>query len=135
MSTSELTSTVEGNFTFLFKLSFISNEVDECVGRGVLLDFLEPVDSVHKSLISGNIVSQEYAVSSSVEDSSDTLERLLACSVPDLKLNNFVLDGTSERTELDSNGDLMFSLELVVLHSAHQATFANTCVTNYNQFE
>ena len=56
----------------------------------MLLDFLKPVNSVDEGLISGDIVSQEDTMSSSVEDPGDTLEGLLTSSVPYLKLNNFI---------------------------------------------
>ena len=101
----------------------------------MLLDLFEPVNGVHEGLVSGDIVGEEDAVSSSVENARNTLEGLLASGIPNLKLDDFILDRASERTELHSDGDLMFSLELVVLHSAHQATLTDSSVSNYNQLE
>ena len=101
----------------------------------MLLDFLQPVYSIDEGLVSSDIVSQEDTVSSSVEDPGDTLEGLLACSVPYLKLDNLIRDGPSEGPKLNTNSDLMLSLELIVLYSAHQATLAHSSVTNYNQLE
>ena len=101
----------------------------------MLLYFLKPVNSVDKGLVSSDIISQENTVSSSVENTSYTLERLLASGVPDLKLNNFILDRASERTKLYSDGDLMFSLELIVLDSAHQTTLTDTSISNDDQFK
>ena len=101
----------------------------------MFLYFLKPVNSVNKSLVSSDIISQENTVRSSVENTSHTLERLLASSVPDLKLNNFILDRASKRTKLYSDGDLMLSLELVVLDSAHQTTLTDTSISNDNQFK
>ena len=96
MSTSELNGAIEGDLAFLFQLSFISDQVNEGVRGGVLLDFLEPVDSVDEGLVSGDIVGEEDAVSTSVEDPGDTLEGLLTGGVPYLKLDNFILDGACE---------------------------------------
>ena len=135
MSTSELNGAIEGDLAFLFQLSFISDQVNEGVRGGVLLDFLEPVDSVDEGLVSGDIVGEEDAVSTSVEDPGDTLEGLLTGGVPYLKLDNFILDGACERAELHSDGDLMLSLEFVILDSAHEATLTDTSVTNYNQLK
>ena len=101
----------------------------------MFLYFLKPVNSVNKSLVSSDIISQENTVRSSIENTSHTLERLLSSSVPDLKLNNFILDRASKRTKLYSDGDLMLSLELVVLDSAHQTTLADTSISNDNQFK
>ena len=110
----------------------------------MFLYFLKPVNSVNKSLVSSDIISQENTVRSSVENTSHTLERLLitfwlgkilASGVPDLKLNNFILDRASKRTKLYSDGDLMLSLELVVLDSAHQTTLTYTSISNDNQFK
>jgi hypothetical protein len=101
----------------------------------VLLDLFEPVNGVHEGLVSGDIVGEEDAVSSSVENPGHTLEGLLAGGIPYLKLDDFILDRPSERTEFHSDGNLMFSLELIVLHSAHQATLTDTSVSDYNQLE
>ena len=55
--------------------------------------------------------------------------------IPNLELDNFVVNLETIRAELDANGDLVFFLELVVHHSLHQATLSNACVTNDDQFE
>ena len=101
----------------------------------MFLYFLKPVNSVNKGLVSSDIISQENTVRSSIENTSDTFERLLASSVPDLKLDNFILDRASKRTKLYSDGDLMLSLELVVLDSAHQTTLTDTSISNDDQFK
>ena len=74
-------------------------------------------------------------MSTSVKDSCYTFEAFLTRSVPNLEFTNFAIDGSCETSEFDSDSDLMFGLEFIVLHSAHQATLANTGITNDDQFE
>ena len=56
----------------------------------------------------------------SVEDLRDRLEALLTCSIPDLQLNNFVLDSQNERSELYSNCELVVLLEFVLSNAREQ---------------
>jgi len=70
-----------------------------------------------------------------VENFSDRLERLLAGSVPDLKLKCDALHLDEQTSELDSNGDLVVLGELVVAHSVHEAGLADATVSNYNELE
>ena len=55
--------------------------------------------------------------------------------VPDLELDNFVIDFQTVRSELDPDRYLMFCFELVVHHSLHQTRLADTRVTNDDQLE
>lgn len=48
-------------------------------------DFFIPVFKINECLLSCNIVCEEYAMSSSIEDLRNGLKRFLTCCVPDLK--------------------------------------------------
>ena len=56
-------------------------------------------------------------------------------SVPDLQLDNLIVDSESVGAELNSNGNLMLLLELVVHDSLHEAGLAHSSVPNNNQLE
>ena len=56
-------------------------------------------------------------------------------SVPDLKLDDFVVDAETIASEFDSYSDLVLLLELVVHHSFHQTGLAYACVADYNQLK
>ena len=59
----------------------------------------------------------------------------LTYSVPDLQLDNLIVDSESVGTELNTNGNLMLLLELVVHDSLHEAGLAHSSVSNDNQLE
>ena len=78
-------------------------------------------------------------MSSSIENLRYALEWLLAGSVPNLKLKDWLIIAVAhfkkEWSELYSHGDLMILTELICGHSVHKAGFTDTWVTDYNQFE
>ena len=59
----------------------------------------------------------------------------LTYSVPDLQLDNLIVDSESVGTELNTNGNLMLLLELVVHDSLHEARLAYSSVSDDNQLE
>ena len=71
---SEFQSTLEGYLSLLFKLSLITNEIDSYVLTGMLFYFFKPLYEVHKGLVSGHVIGQEYTVSTSVEYSGHGFE-------------------------------------------------------------
>ena len=56
-------------------------------------------------------------------------------SVPNLQLDNLIVDSESVGAELNTNGNLMLLLELVVHDSLHEAGLAHSSVSNDNQLE
>jgi len=78
------------DFSFLFQITPISNQVDHYITASVLLHFFQPVINVHECIFSSNIICQEYAVSASVEYPSNWSKGFLSCSVPNLEFHYFV---------------------------------------------
>ena len=75
----KLDSSFKKNLSFVLKFTLISNQVNPYILGGMLFNLLQPTSQVVESLISCDIICQEYTVSSLVEDSSDRLEGLLTC--------------------------------------------------------
>ncbi len=92
----------------------------------MLLDLLKPVLHIVKGLLPGNVVTQEDAVGTSVKDSGNRTERLLARSVPYLQLHDLSIKLDHEGTEFDANRHLVLQLELVVHHSGKQTRLSNS---------
>ena len=62
-------STLELDLSRAFKFTFISNQVDANICISVLLNFSEPILDIFKSFITRDIVGEEDAVGTSVENS------------------------------------------------------------------
>ena len=55
--------------------------------------------------------------------------------VPNLQLDNLIVDFEAIRAELHSNCDLVLLLEFIVHDALHQARFADARVANNDKFE
>ena len=68
-----------------------------------------------------------------IEDSGDWSERLLAGSVPNLKLNYLILNVDDKSAEFDTYGDLMLYFEVIVHYSGKQTALSHAYNPNLNQ--
>lgn len=55
--------------------------------------------------------------------------------VPNLKLDDLIVDSEAEAAELDANRHLMLTLELIIHNSLHKARLADAGISNNNQLE
>jgi hypothetical protein len=55
--------------------------------------------------------------------------------VPNLKLDDLIVDSEAEAAELDANRHLMLTLELIIHNSLHEARLADTGISNNNKFK
>ena len=101
----------------------------------MLFNLIVPGLNIDEGFVPCHIISQENTVGSSIKDSSDWFVGLLACCVPDLHFDNFVFHFDTERAELNTNGDLVFCLKLIVHDSLHKTRLANPSVANDDEFE
>ena len=146
-------STLELDLSRAFKFTFISNQVDANICVSMLLNFSEPILDIFKSFITRDIVGEEDAVGTSVENSCHWLERLLTglyeewkenkikisllstYSIPNLKLDDFAVKFEAKSAEFDSNCHLMLLLKFIVHNTFHEAWFADTSVSDDDQLE
>ena len=70
------------DFTILFQITSVTNQVDNDIIIGMLLDLLQPINHIHESVIPGNIICEKHAMRSTVEYSRYRPEWLLTCCVP-----------------------------------------------------
>ena len=132
----EFLCTLEGHFSLLFHLCLVAYQVDSHILTCVLLNFFEPFHKIHEGVLACHIIGEENAMRTTVEDTGDRLEGLLAGCVPDLQLDNLApVYFQTERPEFDTDSDLMLNLELVVHDSLHEATLADTGISNNDQLE
>ena len=92
----------------------------------MLFDFHQPLLNVREGFFAGNVVAEEDTIRASVEDSCNWAERLLTSGIPDLQLDNFVINFHDEATKLHTNRNLMLKFEVVIHHSCQQAWFTDT---------
>eukprot|EP00350_Pseudokeronopsis_sp_OXSARD2_P006421 CAMPEP_0170553236 /NCGR_PEP_ID=MMETSP0211-20121228/11039_1 /TAXON_ID=311385 /ORGANISM="Pseudokeronopsis sp., Strain OXSARD2" /LENGTH=59 /DNA_ID=CAMNT_0010861413 /DNA_START=248 /DNA_END=424 /DNA_ORIENTATION=+ len=57
----------------------------------MLSDFLEPLHHIDEGLFTSDIIGQEDAMGTTVEDPSDRHEGLLPSSVPDLQFHYLII--------------------------------------------
>ena len=81
--------------------------------------FFLPLRHVVKRIRIGEVEAEENAVSAAVENFGDGLETFLPRCVPNLHLENFLVNFEKDRAELNANRDLMVVLELVRGHFVH----------------
>jgi len=129
----ELHCAVELDLTCALKLTLVADKVDSDVLSRVLLDLLQPTAKILKSLIARNVIGQENAVCTTVENPRHRFERLLARGVPDLKLDDLTIDKKAVAAKLDSNCDLVLLLEFVIHDTLHEAGLAYTSVADDDQ--
>lgn len=70
-------------------------------------DFFKPASEMIEGFFSSDIVDQKSSSCSSVVRSGDALERFLACSVPYLKLNVFIVNFDRSAAKLNSDSEVM----------------------------
>ena len=73
-----LDSSVKLHLSLALVVALVADEVDANILRCVLLDLLQPVLQVLKSLVTRYVVSQKDTVSSTIENPCHRLEGLLA---------------------------------------------------------
>ncbi len=65
---SKFHSSLESDLTLVLHLTLVTNQIHSHVLRCMLFDFFEPVEEVDEGFFTGHIISQEYAVSSTIEN-------------------------------------------------------------------
>ena len=107
----------------------------------MLFDLFEPAAKIFKGFVASDIVGQEDAMGTAIENSSHRFERLLTslgrkikqlvskhrnCSaikdtygVPNLQLDDLIVDLKAVRAEFHSNSHLMLLLEFIVHDALH----------------
>ena len=120
----EFLSLVYWYFAELFPILLVTNKNDNNFRFTLSHHLLKPLFQVQKCIQTRNVICQNHAMSSFVENLSDRFERLLACCIPNLKFEDLLLKLYHQRTEFHSYCHLMIFLELICSHSVHETTFS-----------
>ena len=108
--------------------------------------FTKPSFYTRVRIFTCDIITEENNISTSIENTSDWTERLLARCVPNLELGDSLIQLDDKRTKLYSNGNLVLKFKIFIHHSWEEATLTNaydpvnksywlTSVTDYNEFK
>ncbi len=92
----------------------------------MLLNLFKPVLHIEESFFSRDIITKEYTLRATVEDSRYRPEWFLPRGVPNLKLDNFLVETNHEWAEFYADGNLVLKFKLIVHDSSQQARLANT---------
>lgn len=103
----------------------VSNHENHDVWVTLVLDLLQPRLKILEGLTIVDGVAKKNRVRCPVEDLCDRAERLLACRVPDLQLEESVLDFDAARSEVDADSDVVFSIEDVLGEPCQDAGLAH----------
>jgi len=131
----EVSGSLQSHLTLFFHFALITNEIDANIFSCMLPDLIQPVRQVCEGLFSSDIISEENAMGASVKDASDWFERFLPSRVPNLQLDYLSVNFEAKWTEFHTDCDLMLNFEFVIHDSLHQATLANTGISNNDQLE
>lgn len=109
-------SLIFGHLSFIFLVHTITNQIHYDFTWGVLFNFEEPLLHIQKGVLTGYVVNEENNMSSSVENPSYRPERFLACGVPDLQFDNFLIHAQYKRSEFNADRNGVLRAELVIHH-------------------
>ena len=113
----ELLDSIEGDFALLFFILLVSHKEKNHVLLRLCHHFIVPSGKIIKGLQASYVISQEYAMSSAIKYLGNRLETVLACSVPNLKLEDLLLQLHKKRSKLDAHCHLMICHEFIIRES------------------
>lgn len=105
---------ISADLTSRIQITLVADEHDCHIRVSVLLHLLEPASQVRERITTSDIVDKESASRTTIVRTSDTLERLLASGIPDLKLNVLLRDLDGARAELNTDCQIMLLAEPLV---------------------
>ncbi len=114
---------------------FVSDKINHSIFSCMCFELSIPLLTRIERFFTCYVISEEYAMSSSIENSSDRLVRILSSSVPNLHLYYFAFNLNSERAKLNPNSYCVIRFKNIVHNPFHEARFSNSRVTDNNEFE
>ena len=82
-----------------------------------------------------NVVDEEYSNCWTIVWSSDRSEILLACSIPDLEFNGFIVEREDSWCKLYSESDLVIMVHALFHELSDDAAFSYTSVSYHNELK
>lgn len=99
----------------VFEIRLVSDQEEDGILFSIHLHFIHPkLNNAIKRGDIGNIENEENTLTASVIGTCDGSKSLLSSSIPDLKLDAFVIDGEGFEPEVDSDGGKIMLGELIL---------------------
>ena len=74
LTLSEFNCPVKCDFSLIFELALVSNQINANIFSSMLLDFLEPTPQIVECFITSDIIGEEYAMRTTIENSRHRFE-------------------------------------------------------------
>ena len=116
----ELGDLVVRHLHFCLVVHLIGEHHDFDIGTGMLVDFVEPDGDAQEAFAVRQVEDHDDAVSPLVVGVGNSAIPLLACCIPNLKLDGALVDLQRAEAEVDTDRANVVFLEAVILHT--QAT-------------
>lgn len=101
----------------------------------IRFDFVQPTFNMCKCFSPGYIVDQQCTDGTSVVGPCDGPKIFLACSVPNLQFNTFILDWDGFCPKLHTDSNIMSCPSFVLDELKHNARLSHTCITDDDEFK
>lgn len=109
----------------LLQVVLISNQHNDHVGLSMLTGFLQPSRQMLKGVSPSNVVDQEGSRRAAVVTTGDTSEGFLSRGIPDLQLDELVVQVDHAGTKFDPDCQVMDGLESLVGELQQQTRLAD----------
>ena len=112
---SQILGLVIRHLPLVFQILFVTNEDSRDILLSMLVYFTHPFGHFGKRVPIRDIVGHNDAMGSLIVRRCDSLESLLSCRIPDLKLDRFAVYINGSDLEVDSDGRHEVVMEYIVL--------------------
>lgn len=132
----KLVDFLQGNSSLILKIGFVTDKEKYSIFLSVHLDFVHPkLNNTIEWRDVCNVEYKKYALTASVISTCDCSESLLSCSIPNLELDAFIINGESFESEIDSNSSEIMLRKLILYEPYENSWLSNTWVSNDDSFE
>ena len=120
----------------ILQVRLVSHKEKYSIFLSVHLNFIHPkLNNAIKRCDIGNVEDEEDTLAASIVCAGDGSEPLLSGSVPDLKLDAFIIDGEGFEPKVDSDGGQIVLWELVLYESDKNSRLSDSRVANNDSFK
>lgn len=125
-----------GNLSFVLEVRLVAHEHYDDLGVAVLLDVLQPLDTVLEAASPCDVVREEAADGAAIVRPGNGSERLLPCRVPHLQLHvDAVVDRHEARAKLHPDRQVVGCLEAAVCEAQEEAGLSDSRISHYDKFQ
>jgi len=120
----------------ILKIGFVTDKEKYSIFLSVHLDLVHPkLNNTIEWCDVCNVEYKKYALTASVISTCDCSESLLSCSIPNLELDAFIINGEGFESEIDSDSSEIMLGKLILYEPYENSWLSNTWVSNDDSFE